>query len=198
VREWGSEVRARLAGLRLAPERELELVEELSAHLDDLYRESLAAGATASQARAAALAALEAPELLAGALAPLRQTRAPERIAPGAPAGGLLADLWQDAAYGWRGLRARPGFTAAAVVTLALGIGANTAIFSVVNAVLLQRLPVRDSRRVVHVNYEGGGVLSYPEYADLRDRQAVLEGLAAWGSSRQASTTGARRNSRTG
>jgi len=179
--EWASEIRARLAGLRLRPERELELVEELTAHLDDLYRESLGAGASDEQARTAALAALEGKELLARGLQPLRQARSAPVVTPGAPGRLMLGDLWQDVRYGLRGLRARPGFTAAAAVTLALGIGANTAIFSLVNAVLLQRLPVRDSHRVVHVNLEGGGVLSYPEYRALRDHQASFDGFAAWG-----------------
>jgi predicted permease len=179
--DWTGAIRAQLSGLRLTPERELELVEELEAHLDDLYRESVAAGATPERARADALAALAQPLPLAGGLRPLRQAQAPSRGAPGAPSRGLLGDLWQDVRYGLRGLRARPGFTTAAILTLALGIGANTAIFSVVNAVLLRRLPVRESERVVHVRGTGGNVLSYPEYADLRDHQTVFDGFAASG-----------------
>src|SRR5262245_43609410 len=179
--DWKGAVRAQLSGLRLTPERELELVEELEAHLDDLYRESLTAGSTPERAREVALAALAAPLPLAGGLRPLRQAQSATRVVPGAPSRGVLGDSWQDVRYGLRGLRARPGFTAAAVLTLALGIGANTAIFSVVNAVLLTRLPVRESHRVVHVNGEGGRVFSYPAYADLRDRQQVFDGFAAWG-----------------
>jgi predicted permease len=179
--EWGREVRAQLSGLRLAPDREAEIVEELSAHLDDLYAEHLAAGATPEDARRAALSGLRVGGALVGGLRPLRQSRVRERVAPGAPPRGLLGDLWRDARYGGRGLRARPGFAAAAVLTLALGIGANTAIFSVVNAVLLQRLPVPESHRLVHVTREGGQVLSYPAYAELRDHQRVFDGFAAWG-----------------
>jgi hypothetical protein len=59
--DWKPEIRAQLCGLRLTPERELELVEELEAHLDDLYRESLAGGATPERALQDALAALAAP-----------------------------------------------------------------------------------------------------------------------------------------
>jgi predicted permease len=179
--EWRKAILEQVRGLRLAPERELELVEELEAHMDDLYRESVAAGAPPERAQQAALAALAEPLPLARGLAPLRQARSPEKHTPGAPSRGPLADLWQDARYALRGLRGRPGFTAAALLTLALGIGANTAIFSVVNAVLLQRLPVRESDRVVHVRGTGGNVLSYPEYADLRDHQQAFEGIAAWG-----------------
>ena len=79
-------------------------------------------------------------------------------------------------------LRKQPGFTAAAVLTLALGIGANTAIFSLVNATLLQRLPVADRRSArLRVTAAAGGVFSYPDYATLRDHTRSFDGLAAWG-----------------
>ncbi len=177
---WEGEIRARLAGLRLTPERELELVEELCAHLDDDYQERLAAGAAPEPARLAALAGLKDNDTLARELRPLRQARMPEKVAPGAPSGSLLADVGQDIRYGLRRLKSAPGFTAAAVLTLALGIGANAAIFSLVNAVLLQRLPVRESQRVVHASFRGSN-LAYPHYEELRDHQEVFDGFAVWG-----------------
>ena len=90
--------------------------------------------------------------------------------------------LIKDLRFGIRSLLKRPGFTAIAVLTLALGIGANTAIFSVVNATLMQPLPVTDPERLVFVfNGPAGSVFSYPDYAPLRDQNNVFDGMLAWG-----------------
>ena len=92
----------------------------------------------------------------------------------------LTSDLRQDLRYAVRMLLKQPGFTAAVVVTLALGIGANTAVFSLVNATLFRRPPFPNRERLVYVT-RGGGVFSYPGYVWLRDGNQVLDGLAAWG-----------------
>jgi predicted permease len=95
-----------------------------------------------------------------------------------------MQTLWQDLRYGARMLRKQPGFTLIAVVTLALGIGANTGVFSLVNTVLLRPLPIAQPERVFEITplREGStiGVMSYPAYKDFRDRNDVLEGLAAY------------------
>jgi putative ABC transport system permease protein len=92
--------------------------------------------------------------------------------------------LWQDLRFGWRMLLKQPGFTVVAVITLALGIGANTAIFSVVNAVLLRPLPYPDSEQLAWVwldNRREGiheDITSYPNFVDWRDQNRVFEGMA--------------------
>ena len=93
-----------------------------------------------------------------------------------------MDSLIKDIRFAARGLLKRPGFTAIAVLTLALGIGANTAIFSVVNATLMRTPPVSDPERLVFVfNGPAGSVFSYPDYAAVRDQNDVFDGLVAWG-----------------
>jgi predicted permease len=91
--------------------------------------------------------------------------------------------LWQDVRYGLRMIRRNPGFTAVAILTLALGIGANTAIFSVVNAVLLRPLPYPHSEQIVSVfdvqPGTGNTPASYPEFADWRGKSQIFQTLAA-------------------
>src|SRR5689334_17386548 len=93
----------------------------------------------------------------------------------------FLAELAQDVRYGWRMLLKKPTLTIVAVLTLALGVGANTAIFSIVDAVLLRSLPYRDPDRLVRVFFNEPGVglrdvrFSEPELEDLQTRAGVFE-----------------------
>jgi hypothetical protein len=97
-----------------------------------------------------------------------------------------MESIAQDLAYSIRSLRRSPGFTAAVVLTLALGVGANTAIFSAVNAVLLRPLPFGDPGRVVHLAWDGGGYLqelSASKFQYWRDRARSFQAMATWRSS---------------
>src|SRR5215510_7508949 len=98
----------------------------------------------------------------------------------------IMRILWQDLHYGLRMLLKKPGFTVIAVLTLALGIGANTAIFSVVNAVLLNPLPFPASDRLMALgqndsrNRAALSNFSFQNFADLRDQSKAFERLAAY------------------
>ncbi len=103
----------------------------------------------------------------------------------------MMAGFVQDLRYALRQLAKSPGFAAVAVVTLALGIGANTAIFSLLDQALLRNLPVKDADRLVVLQSFGSFSghtssraddnfsFSYPMYRDLRDRNSVFSGLIA-------------------
>jgi len=96
-----------------------------------------------------------------------------------------MKTLWQDIRYGVRMLTKRPGFTITAALVLALGIGANTALFSVVHSVLLSPLPFKDAERLVFVqtlwrSSGSRGSVSGPDYIDWAERNQVMEGLCAF------------------
>src|SRR2546425_474327 len=143
-----------------------------------LYR--LARGASEEEAVRAAMEEVPDWTALAGEIA---AAEAPVAAPPERPA-RLLPDLRQDLRYGVRALRKAPAFTLLSALTLALGIGATTAIFSVVNAVLLKPLPFARPEELVRVWTSWGGYpngsVSDPELHDWRDRASTLAGVAAY------------------
>jgi predicted permease len=147
-----------------------EIEAELRAHIEMRTADNIAAGMSPQEARRQAV-------LRFGSRAALK-----ERVIA-ADAHMFLDSLWQDLCYGLRQLRKSPGFTAVAVLTLALGIGANTAIFSVINSVLLRPLPYPNPDRLVSVQEAGrgsGNPASYPDFFDWQSQNHVFSNMAAY------------------
>jgi putative ABC transport system permease protein len=184
--DWARHIRAHLLPLSDDPAREAEIVEELAQHLADREREALASGASPDQARHAALGELADRESLARELAAASRGVARPAPPPSFPAPGRGGvGLWADLRYAWRTMRHRPGFAAVIVVTLALGIGGNTAIFSAVHAVVLRPLPYAQPERLVQIWRSGkagggGDWVSHPDYRDYRRMQRSFDDLALY------------------
>ncbi|MEK6288365.1 MAG: ABC transporter permease [Acidobacteriota bacterium] len=180
--DWREEIRQRLTMLKLEPMRETEIVHELSQHLEDRYAELLAGGASQDQASRAALAELNESETLHRELRRLTKPIRVEPVVLGAGRKNMIADFWQDLRYGLRLLAKDPGFTTIALLTVALGIGANTAIFSVFNAVLLRPLPYPEADRLVWVTEHHEQIptrwVSYPNFLDWRGHSQAFEAMA--------------------
>jgi predicted permease len=180
--DWRLLIATRLASLSLRPERESEIVDELSQHLADRYQELRASGTAEDEAVRLAMDEIDDEGLLEREMRTLKQSAMRSTIAAGMPRQRLMGDLVQDLDYAARILRKNPGFAATVIVTLALGIGANTAIFSLVNATLLQRLSVENRDRLFLVRDARGGTpsLSYPAYSTVRDGATLVDSLIAF------------------
>jgi putative ABC transport system permease protein len=163
----------RLGGLFRKRRREREMAEELESHLQMHIEDNLRSGMTPEEARRQALIKLGGLEQVKEDCRDARDVR-------------FIKELFQDIRYGLRQLRRNPGFTVVAVLTLALGIGANTAIFSVVDAALLRPLPYRDPDRLVMVwnQLHRLGLnqfpASYADYSDYKTGNRVFDDIAAF------------------
>jgi len=184
--DFKGEIRARLAELGLPPVRETEIVEELSQHLEEEYERALSSGASEDKARQQILEQLNKPDLLGQELKHVERRVSQEPIASGAQRKvNIFADLLQDMRYALRMLAKNPAFTTVAIIALALGIGANSAIFSVVNAVLLRPLPFKHPEQLVMV-WENAAHMGFPRntpspanFLDWQKQAQSFTGMAA-------------------
>ncbi len=191
--DWKAILRQQLAALALPPALEEEIREELASDLEERYQRELRAGRSEAEAERIALEELRSPAELAEEI---RAAQLPV-AAPEEPAGidlreggvtFMIHDLIQDIRYGARMLARTPLFTVVAVVSLGLGIGANTAIFSLVNQLLLNPLPLKDAGALVAqfttdtkntARFQSLMQTSYPNFQDYREQNKVFAGMAA-------------------
>lgn len=163
---------ARVTSYRSRARRERELDEELSSHLEMHVADNVRAGMSPDQARRQALLRLGG----------LEQAKEAYRERRGLPA---IETLAQDLRLGLRKLRQSPGFTAATLTVLALGIGANAVMFSVVNALLLRPLPYPQPERLLRVQTvdaatQADSATAVPDFEEYRGRNRTFEGLASF------------------
>jgi predicted permease len=168
---WSYKVPLRFRSLFRKTRVERDLSDELRFHLDKLIEDKIASGMAPDEARYAALRELGGLEQIKEECRDMRRAN-------------LVESFLQDVRHGLRQLRQNPGFTAVAVLTLALGIGANTAIFSVVYAVLLKPLPFQSPGQLVRVfeANDRAGIpaegCSYAEFQEWQRQNHVFSGMA--------------------
>ncbi len=177
---WLRSFFSRLRGLWHSENIHREIDEELRFHIDMRAEENIRRGMSPDEARREA-------QRRFGRLARIKEQGYEVR------GGRWLETFWQDIRHGARMLRKSPGFTLVAVTALALGIGANTAIFSVINAVLLRALPYQDAERIVTIqerSANGPAQVTPANFLDWREQNRVFEQMAAI-TTRRANLTGA-------
>ena len=188
--DWKQEISRRLENLRIHPAREANIVEELSQHLEDRYEELLSDGCRESEACRTVLEELQDSELFAAILpSSVRRSRQSSPPPAAMPSGDLFSDLLRDLRHGLRSMGRAPAFTFFAVLTLSLGIGASTTVFTVVNTLLLHPLSVRDPSHLIclyatdlEAHTQSGSLLpiSYPNLQDYQTRNSVFTDLGGF------------------
>ncbi|HTC32438.1 MAG TPA: ABC transporter permease [Bryobacteraceae bacterium] len=183
-------VRERLKDIGLSPVREAEIVDEVAQHLRDRYESHLSNGVSAQEAERQIAAELYERDL-ARELRDIEK-RWSEPVTLGADErGSFWSGLWQDVRYGSRVLRLNKAFTAVCVLSLALGVGANTAIFQLIDAVRMRTLPVKNPQELAvirpNVDARAGRIHGYMPsvtnrmWEQIRKRQQGFTGVFAFG-----------------
>jgi putative ABC transport system permease protein len=182
MHDWRRYVRSQLPRLGVSAEREIEIVDELALQLEATYTRAISAGATADEARLKAEAEVPDWTALARTLGKIERRHIPAPVA-GAQYGGVMTGFIQDIRYALRALTRAPGFAAVSIVTLALGIGATTIVYSLVDGVLLRPLPIHEPDRVVLLRETVNGrpnSIAWLNFLDWKARATSYEQLAAW------------------
>ena len=184
--DWRALVREQLTGARLSAGQEADVVEELAQHLEDRYRELVNRGTDRSIAEQLVRAELQASVPLEKALRTVRPR------SEGAPLGGsgersALLGVWHDLRFAVRMFRLSPGFTSAAIIALGLGAGAATAVFSLLNGIVLRPLPYAQPEQLVmlwdtnaqrNLQHEPLSPVTFLDYRNLRS--AFVDAAAWW------------------
>jgi predicted permease len=188
--DWKAIVNQRLSGLHLQPAAERDLAEEFAQHLEDRYRDLVSGGSSEEEAYRATVSELND-------IYPLREAsrRTPHEKKDGGAIlgnpsrGNRLEEIWRDLCYAARSMRKGPLFVLFVVLTLALGIGANTTVFTVINTLILNPLPIPDSAGLVAVSgvktqnntrSQTPLAISYPDFESYQAGNALFRSLAAY------------------
>ena len=185
--DWSGEIRRRLSAVRLPPEREAAIVDEVAQHLEDRYQTLLASGQPAAEAERRAWRELEGDDVLGRLLSATEPPRRPSLAGlEAAPRGRLLRGLWHDVRYAVRNLRKRSMLSATIIVTLAISLGPTAAVIGMANALFFRPLPVVAGQdRLLHYAFgtpmrDGliPHVISYANLAEIRDGATTVVGIA--------------------
>jgi putative ABC transport system permease protein len=190
--DWKKYVREHLHLSGLHRDRETEIIEEVAQQMEEVYQESLRGGQSQEEARLAAVNHIPDWNVFAATLADSQkkqrthlEARAAERLerTTSGKCASIFTQFLKDLLFGIRSLRKSPRFTIAAILTIALGIGATTAIFSLLNGVILQPLPYPRGEQIVWVwgKFSQGehAAISPPDFLDYRSRSRSFESLGA-------------------
>ncbi len=195
MRDWRSYVRTQLALPDMKDHLDVEIVEEIAGQLEDTYSEARAGGATEKEADAIAREHVVDWQVLATEIGRAKQKHAASRLSQcfersqaSLRGGGgwrirvadTIDSIWRDMTYALRSMRRAPVVSAAAIGSLALGIGATTAVFSIADGLLLRTLPVQEPDRLALLSEDESTVWSFPVWEEIRSRAQLFEGAFAW------------------